>query len=120
MLARIITMQHGVAEIEKLFRNILKEWVIEPGIPFANDYVVGGRIRFCQHVLALEQLQVGCDERLSLGGRDDPQRLHAGPPLLYIGPLDGLDQIIWRKRRFRRPWGYALRHFAFLALCGES
>jgi hypothetical protein len=82
--------------------------------------VIAGRIRLRQHVLALEQLQVSRDELLSLGGRDHPQRLHPSPPLLYIAPLDGLDQMIWRKSRLRRRWRHALRHFAFLTVRGES
>src|SRR5262245_25668235 len=92
MFSRIIAMQNGVTKIKKLLRNIFKEWMIEPGIAFADDYVVAGRIRFCQHVLPLEQLQVGRDELISLGGRDDPQRLHADPPLLYIALLNRLGQ----------------------------
>ena len=92
--------------------------MIEPRIAFADDYVVAGRIRFCQHVLALEQLQVGRDELISLGGRDDPQRLHADPPVLYIPLLNRLGQIIRRERQLRRRLGYALWHFVFLAVCG--
>src|ERR1043166_5354271 len=100
MFAWIIAMQNRITKIKKLLRDVLKEWMIEPGIAFADDHVVVGRIRFRQHILAPEQLKGICNELLSVSGRDDPQRLDPRPPLLYVALFNGLDEIGWWKRLF--------------------